>query len=115
MIVDKCLFCQIARGRAERELVWEDDSFVAIKNKYPKAPVHILVMPKEHWEKSEMASSNNGDRWGKIMSAVLHVVCLTGLSKTGYKLVNNGAGYNHFEHEHVHIMGGSTDEPGGQT
>ena len=38
-----------------------------------------------------------------------------GLDKRGYKLVNNGGGYNHFDHEHIHVMGGSETEPGGET
>lgn len=53
--------------------------------------------------------------WGKIMPVVFEVVSELGLDKTGYKLVNNGAGYNHFEHEHIHILGGTKTEPGGAT
>jgi len=50
-----------------------------------------------------------------MMVAVFQVVKHLGLDKTGYKLVNNGAGYNHFEHEHVHVLGGSKEEPAGNT
>jgi len=88
------------------------------KNKYPKAPVHLLVMPKKHIEKKKInniGASNLPVFWGKMMKAVFSVVTMFNLSKTGYKLVSNGAGYNHFEHEHIHVLGGSKHEPAGQT
>lgn len=111
----KCLFCKIAKGEEPSKKVWENEEFVAIKNKYPVAPVHILVLPKEHYEKADLRSGNGGDFWSKIMKAVFEVIRQTGLDKTGYKLVNNGAGYNHFEHEHIHVLGGSKEEPAGKT
>ncbi|KKU33101.1 hypothetical protein A3K29_04820 [Candidatus Collierbacteria bacterium RIFOXYB2_FULL_46_14] len=110
-----CLFCKIVAGEEAGEKVWENDEFLCIQNKYPVAPKHVLVVPKSHIRKQEVATSGNGEFWGKMMAAVFEVVRQLGLDKTGYKLVNNGAGYNHFEHEHVHVMGGSKTEPGGTT
>ncbi|MBU1200316.1 HIT domain-containing protein [Patescibacteria group bacterium] len=128
-----CLFCEITAGREPSEKVWENDEFLCIKNKYPKAPVHVLVMPKGHVRKQDSlgtglsrlkagaksAAGRGGGNlpvfWGKMMAAVFSVVHKLNLSKTGYKLVSNGAGYNHFEHEHIHVLGGSKHEPAGQT
>lgn len=110
-----CLFCKIVAKEEPAVVVWEDQEFVCIKNKYPVAPVHVLVIPKPHVSKKTVATSKSGEFWGKIMAAVFAVVAELGLDKTGYKLVNNGAGYNHFDHEHVHIMGGTKDEPGGKS
>ena len=112
---DKCLFCKIVAGDEPSTIVWQDDEFICIKNKFPIAPVHLLVMPKDHIKKTIVATRQSGEFWGKIMSAVFSVVTELELDKKGYKLVNNGAGYNHFEHEHIHILGGSKTEPGGQT
>ena len=112
---DQCLFCRIVNGAEPSQKVWEDDNFLCIKNKFPVAPVHVLVMPKAHIVKSEVATSQEGEFWGRIMGAVFSVVRELGLDKKGYKIVNNGAGYNHFEHEHLHILGGTKSEPGGQT
>ncbi len=114
---EKCLFCEIAAGREPCVKVWENGEFLAIENKYPVAPKHVLVIPKEHREKKEWTklTKQNGQFWGKMMEAVFEVVRLLALDRTGYKLVNNGAGYNHFEHEHMHILGGSKDEPAGKT
>ena len=118
---NKCLFCKIIEGSEPSEKVWENDLFLAIKNKYPKAPTHVLVMPKEHVKKKSVSEGNGvgdgkkGVFWGKMMPAVFEVVHKLGLFDGGYKLVNNGAGYNHFEHEHIHVLGGSKGEPAGQT
>lgn len=110
-----CLFCKIVAGEEPSQKLWENEDFLAIKNKYPIAPVHILVLPKDHLEKKNIRTGNAGVFWGKMMASVFEVVHLLGLDFTGYKLVNNGAGYNHFEHEHVHVIGGSKQEPGGST
>jgi len=114
----KCLFCQIVAGESPSKKVWENDEFLAIENKYPQAPVHVLVMPKKHIEKegvNGVGGETNEEFWGKIMGAVFQVVKQLGLNKTGYKLVNNGAGYNHFKHEHIHVLGGTKGEPAGKT
>ena len=111
-----CLFCKIVTEEEPSVKIWEDGEVLCIKNKYPVAPVHVLVMPKSHVEKKSVSSPYKVEEfWGKIMPAVFAVVAQLGLDKTGYKIVNNGAGYNHFEHEHLHILGGSDTEPGGQT
>ena len=110
-----CLFCKIGAKEVPAEIVWENEEFICIKNKYPVAPVHVLVMPRDHVKKAESGTSESSMFWGKMMPVVFEVVSLLGLDKTGYKLVNNGAGYNHFEHEHIHIMGGTKTEPGGST
>lgn len=115
MIDKDCLFCLIGEHKEPSEIVWENDEYIAIKNKYPTAPVHVLVMPKHHIKKVEVGTSESGMFWGKMMPVVFGVVNQLGLDKTGYKLVNNGAGYNHFEHEHIHILGGTKTEPGGST
>lgn len=110
-----CLFCKIVAGEEPSTKIWENDEFLCIKNKYPISPTHVLLVPKSHIKKVEVATSQSGVFWSKIMEAVFAVVHQLNLDQTGYKLVNNGAGYNHFEHEHVHILGGTKNEPGGQT
>lgn len=131
---ENCLFCKIVAGEEPSEKIWENEEFVCIKNKFPVAKVHVLVMPKAHIKKEWTAplrsdellgaklAVSTGQFWGKMMEAVFAVVHQLNLDQTtprggqaGYKLVNNGAGYNHFEHEHFHILGGSKTEPGGQT
>lgn len=111
-----CLFCKIGAKTEPGKVVWEDAEFIAIENKYPVAKVHFLVMPKEHVTKTgHFAGSTYPGFWDKIMAAVFIVIRQFNLDKTGYKLVNNGAGYNHFDHEHIHLLGGTKEEPAGKT
>jgi len=130
-----CLFCKIVAGEEPAEKVWENEEFLCIQNKYPVSPIHVLVVPKAHivkamWIAPLRPKGLRGAKlvvsmdqfWGKMMTAVFAVVHQLDLNKTkpggsraGYKLVNNGAGYNHFEHEHMHILGGTKTEPGGTT
>ena len=120
MTDDSCLFCKIGLGQEPAKLVLETEEFLCIANKYPSAPVHVLVIPKAHvskkaWLEAQSLGMTEGSFWGKIMAVVFQAVVKLGLDKTGYKLVLNGAGYNHFDHEHIHILGGTKTEPGGTT
>ena len=110
-----CLFCQIVAGEAPSEKVLELEEFLVIKNKYPKAPVHVLVLDKSHRLKADTMSGvfQSDGYWDKMMAAAWEAIINLGLDKNRYKIINNGAGYNHFEHQHIHIMGGSKEEPGG--
>jgi len=110
-----CLFCKIIEGSEPSKKVLETERFVVIKNKFPKAPVHLLVLSKKHCEKKDVMSGKHPGFWDGMMDACWEAIKRFGLDKTGYKLVNNGAGYNHFEHEHMHILGGTKEEPGGKT
>lgn len=112
---ENCLFCRIVAGEEPATRIWENTEFVAIKNKYPAAPVHLLVMPRDHVSKKGLVGVTNGHFWDKMMEAVFGVLIQEGLDQKGYKLVNNGAGYNHFDHEHIHVLGGTKEEPVGKT
>lgn len=110
-----CLFCRIVEGTEPAKKILDTPEFLVIENKFPVAPVHLLVLDKKHREKPETISGECAPYWDKMIEACYQAILHLGLDKTGYKLVNNGAGYNHFEHEHVHILGGSKTEPGGKT
>lgn len=113
--MDECLFCKIVAGGESSKKVLETKNFLVIENKYPAAPVHVLVLSKKHLVKTETLAGKHAGFWDGLMEAAHRAIVDLGLDKTGYKLVNNGAGYNHFDHEHLHILGGSKNEPGGNT
>lgn len=114
---EECLFCEIIGGSVPSKKILEHGDFFVIENKYPVAPVHVLVLDKKHRVKSDTVFGKfRGDcYWDQMFEAIGATIKHLGLDKTGYKLVNNGAGYNHFEHEHFHILGGTKEEPGGKT
>ncbi len=101
----------MSRGDVSVDKVWENDDFFVINDKYPKAPVHLLVIPKDHVSKDEKMAAQDQSHWGPLMEAVFEVVRLKKLDQTGYKLMSYGAGYNHFDHEHIHVLGGSSKQP----
>lgn len=114
---NSCLFCKIVLGEEPKVLVLENENFMVIQNKFPVSPVHLLVLDKFHREKRDVISGKYSSEgyFEKLFSIINEIVVKYGLDKSGYKIVNNGAGYNHFEHEHFHILGGSDTEPGGST
>jgi histidine triad (HIT) family protein len=106
-----CIFCEIANGNARAKIVYEDEKFIAFENINPRAPVHILVIPKDHIEKKDAMEGKVPCLWGDLMIATYKVIQQFELDKTGYRLVVNGAGYNAIYHEHVHVMGGKDWRP----
>jgi histidine triad (HIT) family protein len=104
-----CIFCKIAGGEIPAERVLEDPGFVAIRDIQPKAPVHILVIPRDH-----IVSLNEIDRWEPdhgyaLLSFVVKAAEAAGIRDSGYRVViNNGPDARQVvQHLHVHIMGGA--------
>lgn len=99
-----CLFCKIIRGEIPSRKVAEDDDVFAFDDIAPRAPTHILVVPKEHLD--GIANAKDGPSLGKIFLAAARIAKDRGLEH--YRLVvNNGerAGQSVF-HLHVHLLGG---------
>jgi len=99
-----CLFCKIVRGLEPSKKVLETDDFLVIYNKYPDAPTHLLVLDKSHNKKKLTISGEISGYWDKMFGAANLAIKEVGLDK-GYKLINNGGSYAHFEHEHLHVLG----------
>ncbi|GAB5603404.1 histidine triad nucleotide-binding protein [Thermus sp. FJN-A] len=102
-----CVFCRIVRGELPSRKVYEDEAFVAFHDIRPKAPVHVLVVPKEHVEKlSDYPDTEEGERkLGALFRTANRVARL--LRLPGYKLqvhVGEEGGQEVF-HVHVHVMG----------
>jgi histidine triad (HIT) family protein len=104
--VDDCIFCKIARGVIATNTVYENDSVIAFDDVSPQAPVHTLVIPKEHYV--NLDDDVPGDVLGAIFSAVREVARIKGVAQSGYRvIVNNGRDANQtVPHLHVHILGG---------
>ncbi|AMA76239.1 histidine triad nucleotide-binding protein [Thermus parvatiensis] len=103
-----CVFCRIIAGELPSKKVYEDEGFVAFHDIRPKAPVHVLVVPKEHVEKlSDYPDTEEGERkLGALFRTANRVARVLGLE--GYRVqVNVGEkGGQEVFHVHVHVMGG---------
>ena len=102
-----CLFCGIVAGEIPVERLYEDAVCMGFADIRPQAPVHVLVIPKEHLESTAHAEASHGEMLGRLMSAAAVVARGQGLSG-GYRLVvNTGAdGGQTVGHLHVHVLGG---------
>jgi histidine triad (HIT) family protein len=103
-----CVFCKIVRGEMESEVVHHEEGVMAFHSINGKAPVHVLVIPKQHV--SSLAEAQRlPEAVAKRIFEVAHAVAKkTGVSESGYVFrINNGpdAGQEVF-HLHAHVMGG---------
>ena len=105
---DNCVFCKIVSGEVEAEVVRDEDGVLAFRDINGRAPVHVLVIPKEHV--SSLAEIGNlPDGVAKRLFEVAQEVAEgEGIAESGYAFrINNGpdAGQEVF-HLHAHVMGG---------
>jgi len=103
-----CIFCRIAGGEIESEKVYEDDEIVAFADIDPKAPVHILVIPRRHIPNIADAESGDAELVGRLFLVGNRVARERGIAEGGYRLVINSgpdAGQA-VDHVHLHLLGG---------
>ena len=105
--MDECLFCRIARGEVPASIVYENDAVVAFDDISPQAPVHTLVIPREHYD--NLSDAVPSEMLTAVFGAVPDVARVKGVEGSGYRvIVNNGPDANQtVGHLHVHIVGGS--------
>lgn len=101
-----CLFCKIAKQEIPSKVIYEDENCFAFHDIDPQAPVHFLVIPKEHHENLAEMSQKNPEALAKIMEKIPEIA--KSLGETEFRLVsNNGAkaGQTVF-HLHFHVLAG---------
>lgn len=98
-----CLFCKIAKGKIPAKVVYEDDTIIAFDDIAPKAPVHVLVVPKKHTEKYSVFLGETAQKIAK----------LKGVDQSGFRLIiNQGADAGQeIVHLHMHLLGGKNLGP----
>jgi histidine triad (HIT) family protein len=106
--MDDCIFCRIADGRISAVRVLENELFVAFRDIDPKAPQHILVIPREH-----LVSLNELDRWQHceghgLLEFIAGVTREVGIAETGYRVLTNVGpdARQEVPHMHFHVLGG---------
>jgi histidine triad (HIT) family protein len=103
---DSCLFCRIARGEIPATIVHETGSVVAFRDIDPRAPTHVLIIPREHV--ASLDEARDPTMLGELLLAAAEIARKEGLVEQGYRTVLNtgaGAGQTVF-HVHVHLLGG---------
>ncbi len=102
-----CLFCKIVAGDVPADKVFEDDEILAFKDIYPKAEVHLLVIPKIHINSLAELTPQQDALLAKMMRALAGIAQDNGL-KNGFRtIINTGpGGGQEIGHLHIHILGG---------
>jgi len=102
-----CLFCKIVNGEIPCKKVYEDDRVLAFFDIDPKAPVHILIVPKEHIKSAYEVNAKNSSIVAYIFEIIAKIVSEQKL-EDGYRVITNIGkdGGQSVEHLHFHILGG---------
>jgi histidine triad (HIT) family protein len=106
MSEENCLFCRIIEGKIPGDFVHQDESCVVIRDINPQAPMHVLVVPREHMESLDEASQKEEGLLGHLLRVGARIANEQG--HESYRTVINtggGAGQSVF-HLHVHVLGG---------
>jgi histidine triad (HIT) family protein len=103
-----CVFCRIVAGEIPAKVVHQTPDLIAIRDINPQAPIHILILPRQHLAGVEAVTAHDQNVLGALMLAAAHVAEQEGIAANGYRLViNSGAdGGQTVPHLHVHVLGG---------
>ena len=100
-----CIFCKIANGEIPSNKIYEDELCAAFYDLNPQAPVHFLVVPKEHIESADYLNEDNCAVVGHIFCVIASIAKELGL-ENGYRIVNNCGedGGQTVKHLHFHVL-----------
>jgi len=103
-----CLFCGIVEGKIKGNIVYQDNSVVAFKDINPKAPVHLLIIPRRHVAGVLDLNADDGAMICHIFAVAARLAREQGIADSGFRVVVNSgadAGQSVF-HLHYHLLGG---------
>ncbi|MFZ3071845.1 MAG: histidine triad nucleotide-binding protein [Thermodesulfobacteriota bacterium] len=103
-----CIFCKIAGKKIPAEFIHETERFIAVKDKFPQSPTHILIIPKTHY--SSLMECNDETLLRDMMLTAKEVAKKIGVGERGFRLVinTNKEGGQTVFHLHMHLMAGRT-------
>jgi histidine triad (HIT) family protein len=103
-----CLFCRIVRHESAADIEYEDDHVVAFKDIYPKAPVHVLIVPRRHIESIMALEPADAEEIGRCLVAARTIGEMKGFAERGYRVVVNCGpdGGQQVYHVHFHFLAG---------
>ena len=104
-----CIFCKILNGEIPSKKVYEDEFVYAFHDINPMAPVHVIVIPKQHIESANMVDETNSMHIAKVFEAIPKVAKELGVAEDGYRVITNIGenGGQTVKHIHFHILGGT--------
>jgi histidine triad (HIT) family protein len=105
---DDCLFCRIITGSIPAERIYDDDLVLAFRDIAPRAPTHVLLVPKQHIASAAELTEADGPMLGRLFTVAADLARSEGIADGGYRLVSNVGrwGGQTVDHLHFHLMGG---------
>ena len=102
-----CIFCKIVNGDIPSNKIYEDDKVLAFHDISPEAPIHFLVIPKEHIKSANDINEKNSHIISHIFLVINKLVRELNIAETGYRIVNNCGkdGGQTVNHIHFHVLG----------
>jgi histidine triad (HIT) family protein len=106
--VSECLFCRIAARESPADVEYEDDEIIAFKDIYPKASVHVLIIPKRHIASVITAEPEDAGVLGRCLLVARRLGEVKGFAERGYRIVVNSGveGGQVVDHVHFHFLAG---------
>ncbi len=103
-----CIFCKIVNGELPAEKVYETDQVLAFRDIHPKAPQHVLVIPKTHLPSILDFDTQDATLVAAVIRAIQDIANQIGVAQDGFRVITNtGAGAGQIvNHVHFHILGG---------
>lgn len=108
MAEQDCIFCRVVSGEVRADIVFQDDRCLAFRDINPQAPVHVLLIPREHLDSLDDAGRGDEALLGHMLRVAARVANDEGLSESGFRtVINTGAGAGQsVMHLHLHVLGG---------
>ena len=103
-----CLFCKILAGDIPADIIYESETAIGFRDINPKAPTHVLIIPRQHIATINDISEEDHSIVGSLFSAAREIAAAEGIAEEGYRAVmncNEAAGQTVF-HIHLHLLGG---------
>ncbi len=106
------IFSKIIKGEIPSAVRFEDENFIVINDIYPKAPVHVLIIPKHPYESLEAVDFDNDDFYASLLKTARKVAKDLGISDNYKLFMNVGKNVQDVHHLHLHLMGGFDQKSG---
>lgn len=104
--VEDCIFCKIVAGEIPCQKVYEDEKILAFKDIAPQAPVHVVLIPKEHV--ANILEMRDSTFWSQLQEAIKKITNQEKIDNKGFRLISNCGqdGGQTVNHLHFHLLGG---------
>lgn len=105
---EDCIFCKIVKKQIPCEMLYEDDKVIVFKDISPQAPVHAIIIPKEHIDDLNCLNKESSSIIGHIFIVAKEMAESLGIAESGYRIVSNCGeqGGQTVQHVHFHLLGG---------